>query len=82
MTDVLGFIEGKNKVGWLLIVMLKNCQHTFDKYHNVYTELCKRFNQGESVELNMQICLIGEDFFTNFYYTNANGTKNGMINVF
>ena len=23
----------------------------------------------------MQICLIGEDFFTNFYYTNANGTK-------
>ena len=23
----------------------------------------------------MQICLIGEDFFTNFYYTNANGTN-------
>ncbi len=23
----------------------------------------------------MQVCLIGKDFFTNFYYTNANGTK-------
>ena len=23
----------------------------------------------------MQICLIGKDFFTNFYYANANGTK-------
>ena len=23
----------------------------------------------------MQICLIGKEFFTNFYYTNENSTK-------
>ena len=41
MTDVLGFIEGKEylSVGY--------------KYHKCTHELCKRFNQGESVE---QIC--------------------------
>ena len=55
MTDVLGFIEGKNIFKcWLLesYSHVKNCQHTFDKYHKCTHELCKRFNQ-ESVE---QIC--------------------------
>ena len=42
MTDVLGFIEVYSHV--------KNCQQTFDKYHKCTHELCKRFNQGESVE--------------------------------
>lgn len=56
MTDVLGFIEGKEylSVGyWKVYSHVKNCQHTFDKYHKCTHELCKRFNQGESVE---QIC--------------------------
>ena len=38
---------------WKVYSHVKNCQHTFDKYHKCTHELCKRFNQGESVE---QIC--------------------------
>ena len=56
MTDVLGFIEGKEHLSvgyWKVYSHVKNCQHTFDKYHKCTHELCKRFNQGESVE---QIC--------------------------
>ena len=56
MTDVLGFIEGKESLSvgyWKVYSHVKNCQHTFDKYHKCTHELCKRFNQGENVE---QIC--------------------------
>lgn len=56
MTDVLGFIEGKEHLSvgyWKVYSHVKNCQHTFDKYHKCTHELCKRFNQGENVE---QIC--------------------------
>ena len=36
MTDVLGFIEGKESLSvgyWKVYSHVKNCQHTFDKYH-------------------------------------------------
>lgn len=53
MTDVLGFIEGRKHLSagyWKVYSHVKNCQQTFDKYHKCTHELCKRFNQGESVE--------------------------------
>jgi len=56
MTDVLGFIEGREHLSagyWKVYSHVKNCQQTFDKYHKCTHELCKRFNQGESIE---QIC--------------------------
>ena len=49
-------IKGKEHLSvgyWKVYSHVKNCQHTFDKYHKCTHELCKRFNQGESVE---QIC--------------------------
>lgn len=44
MTDVLGFIEGKEylSVGyWKVYSHVKNCQHTFDKYHKVHMNYVK-----------------------------------------
>ena len=56
MTDVLGFIEGKEylSVGyWKVYSHVKIVSIHLINIINVHIELCKRFNQGESVE---QIC--------------------------
>lgn len=56
LSDVVSFIEGKQHLSvgyWKVYSHVKNCKHTFDRYHKCTNELCKRFNNGENIE---QIC--------------------------